>query len=347
MRSRGAWLWMSLACTSLGCAFDSGGGTGGGDTRGTDDDESAGELDTASADDPTVDDDDGQPTSSPTETSATDDGDGTTTMPDGTTGSDTDEPPVVGCPSPLPPEWIFCSDFDGEAPESAFSEWDPDPDRMGIVAAEGRDGSSALEIDHEPANVWSGRAGVYFGDAPHDGIVYADDEPQQEVWVRIFLRTEADWPNVGPGDLFSVDVETDDGDIVSVARAPIYTPTGQQVLGVHAQRCFTGPDPGCGSTMSLGSIAGATTVYDATRSDAWQCIELHVGLDRGGPNGIVELLVDDAQDAVRDDYAFLQGFDANTWNALWITGSWDGGPPQALRRWIDDVVISRAPIGCG
>ena len=30
------------------------------------------------------------------------------------------------------------------------------------------------------------------------------------------------------------------------------------------------------------------------------------------------------------------------------TGSWDGnGPANELRRWVDDVVISREPIGCG
>ncbi len=346
MRSRGAWLWTVLACTSIACAFDSAGGSGGGGTSGTDDGDDDGDDDTASVAD---DDDDGPKTSTETDASATDDGDGTTTTPGESTGSDTDVPQGFGCPSPLPSEWIFCSDFDGGSPEGAFSEWQPDPTRMGVVEDEGLDGSSALEISHDPANVWSGRAVVYFGDSPREAtMVYADDASLPEVWVRIFLRTEANWPSNGPGDLLSIDLETVDGDdIVAVARTPIYTPTLQQVLSVHAQRCFTGMDPGCGAPMSLGALPGATSVYDVSRSDTWQCIELHVGVDQGEADGIVELLVDDAQDALRDDYAFLQGFQDNGWNALQITGSWDGGPPQPLRRWIDDVVISRAPIGCG
>lgn len=350
MRGRGAWLWMALACTSLACAFDSGGGSGGADTGDDDDDESDAGPDGATADDASESpDDDGPATSSATDASATDGDDGSTTTPDDTTGDDTDGPPIVGCPSPLPPEWIFCNDFDGDSPEGAFSEWQPDPARMSIVPDEGLDGSRALEIDHEPGNVWSGRAGVYFGDSPRNvDTIYAEGEPMPEVWVRIFLRTEASWPSEGPGDLFSIDIEAqEEGEPVAVARTPIYTPTMQQVLSVHAQRCFTESEPGCGMPMSLGALAGSTNVYDASRADTWQCIELHVGVDDGGANGIVELLVDDAQDAMRDDYGFLQGFQENTWNAVLITGSWDGGPAVPLRRWIDDVVISRAPIGCG
>jgi len=333
----------------MACAFDSGGGDGSGDTRGTSSDaDDDGETDAGSVDDATV-----TATAEGTETtSATDPSD--TTSDDAssaTTGSesDTDTPPEYGCPDQLPQDWIFCSDFDGDAPEAAFSAWEPGDDRMAIAAGEGLVRSSALEFRHEPGIVWSGRAAVHFGDTPRDGDTqYADEETLDEVWVRVFLRTEMGWPALGPGDLLSVDIEADDGEgTVAAVRASIYSPMIDEVLGVHPQRCFTGTDPGCGGGMSLGALEGATAVYGEPRAGEWQCIEMHVRVDDGGSNGQIELFVDEQLDAMRDDYAFVQGWSGNRWNSLQITGSWDGGPPQPLRRWIDDVVISRAPIGCG
>ena len=133
----------------------------------------------------------------------------------------------------------------------------------------------------------------------------------------------------------------------SAVRASIYSQMSDEVLIVHPERCFMGAEVGCDdNSQSLGSIDGTAPVYAGSRAGEWQCIEMHVRVDESN-DGVIELLVDGSLDAMRDDLGFVQGWDDNRWNSLQITGSWDGGPPESLRRWIDDVVISRAPIGCG
>jgi hypothetical protein len=349
MRRWGAWLRIALSCTPIACSFDSGGGDGTGDSKGSSEDAGDdGESDAASADDAagtmtTV----GTDTSSATDPSDTSD-DGASTTDDG--GSDTDTPAVVGCPDPMPEDWIFCNAFDGQDASESFSEWDPNMERMAIVDADGRDGSGALQFTHEPGpSGWAGRAAVRFGDSLARGTLYADDESFDEIWVRVFVRTESAWPDAGPGDLFGVAIETFEPPAVDAVDISLYTATGQQVIGVHPETCFTEDDPGCsGSPDSLGAIFGTTPVWGTTRADDWQCIELHVRLDEREADGLIELSVDGAGEAMRSDYTFVEDWSDHGWNQFRLTGSWDGnGPERPLHRWIDDVVISRAPIGCG
>lgn len=348
MRGVGEWLRNALLCVPIACAFDSGGGDGSGEPQtGSDDTDDDGESDAASADDATVSVTGGTDTTSATDPTATTDGDSTTTD---ASESDTDTPALVGCPDELPEAWIFCNDFDAAAASDAFSEWSSTMERMSLAASEGREGSGALQFLHVPeVNAYVGHAIVRFGDTPTDGTVYATDESFDEVYVRVFVRTESAWPDVGPGDLLGVAVEAAGDPLEEAAEVSLYSQTIEQVIGVHPLNCFTEGEPGCdGSADTLGGFYGSTPVWGMGRADAWQCIELHVQLDDRRRGGIVELRIDDVDEAMGTDFPFVDDWSDHGWNQFRLSGSWDGnGPQPELRRWIDDVVISREPIGCG
>jgi len=321
------------------CGFDSSGGG-----MGSDDGEDATSAASTSADVSTAGSTESAGPTNDAEGSSGSDPTTSATTTDDTTGGVAE----VGCPEALPADWVFCSDFEAENAADAFARWEPVPERMAIVDAVGREGSRALQFTYAPGDNWAGRAIVEFGDFPDDAVMHAPGQRFSELWVRMHMRTQADWPGLGAGDLFAVQVSTDVFEQpTSAVIVSLYTNESAATIGVHPSRCFTGPDPGCGSEDSLGAIFGTTPVWGTRRADLWQCVVVHLRLDDGGPNGVIELFVDDNPEASRQDYGFAQGWAGEGWNTLQISGSWPNGNPPPVQRWLDDVVISTAPVACG
>ncbi|HET6581920.1 MAG TPA: hypothetical protein VFG69_00710 [Nannocystaceae bacterium] len=336
-RRIGASLWLAASA----CSFDSSGD--GGSAPGSSTSEGS------SADDA----DDGAPTTSSAATSAsasaddgTDDGDDGTDSGGSDTQTDTGNPTMPGCPEPWPAEWVFCNDFDDASDAELFSNWEPSDDRLAIVAGTGLDGSGGLQFTHGAGSGWTGRATVDFADSPEETEYRG--ERLTEVYVRVYVRTQAEWPGLAAGDLLGLSVRDVPGMPFDTAvDVSVVSNSGELGLVARPNRCFTGGNPGCGMVTFLEPTEGMTPIWSSELADSWHCVELHLALEHTGGDGLVELRVDGDQDGRRGDYVFVEDWAERGWNAFRITGSWPAEPPEGpLQRWMDDLVISREPIGC-
>lgn len=332
-------MWLGASA----CAFDSTGDGGTpqdsvGNEATSDDDDAAGSMSTTSAESTAT------ATTTATQGSGPDEGSDATGMDPQT---DTGSPSVPGCPDPLPDDWVFCNDFDDANDAGLFSVWDPSGNRLAIVAGTGQGGSGGLQFTFGQGEDWTGRATVDFADSPDD-TDYADGERLTEVYVRFYLRTQVGWPGVASGDLIGLSVRDVPADPFSTAvDVSVVSNSGELGLVARPNRCFTDGNPGCGSLTYLEPTFGMTQIWSTDLADTWHCIEVHLGFEETVGDGLIEIYVDGVQDGRRADYVFVEGWDGRGWNAFRLTGSWPGAPPKgSLQRWMDDLVISRARIGC-
>ena len=64
----------------------------------------------------------------------------------------------------------------------------------------------------------------------------------------------------------------------------------------------------------------------------------------GQPDGELRVWIDGALMTQRTGVKFRDA--AVSWNAIEISGYYDGGSPKAQTSWVDDVVVSTQRIGC-
>jgi hypothetical protein len=97
----------------------------------------------------------------------------------------------------------------------------------------------------------------------------------------------------------------------------------------------------------LGLTRGTTPVFADSSAGRWQCIEMHVRLnDPGEANGVFEVWVNGSPDARKAALNWASTFRTYGINAIFVENYWNAGAPQPEERYIDNLVISRARIGC-
>jgi hypothetical protein len=69
--------------------------------------------------------------------------------------------------------------------------------------------------------------------------------------------------------------------------------------------------------------------------------------DAGQSNGVFELWVNQNLEARRTDLNWLGGYSAYGINAIFVENYWDTGTPVLQSRFLDNIVVSTARIGCG
>lgn len=277
-------------------------------------------------------------TSGPDETSG-----GTSTDPTG--GIDVD----IGCPEPLPSEWILCEDFeDIDNPSAHFSEWEGSGIGLG---GPGLDSPTAFEVTHSPGEDWSGVAEVRFGEGPAANNVAQPGSQFDEVWVRFHTRVDEGWPVAGPGDVLEIEGVDQGGAATFMSRisATQYDP---QLWGA-AFSCVAYDYVYCDGIQDwldldwIGSQQGQSPVFAQPNAQEWTCVVVHARLNTpGAQDGMMEVLVGDTLDS--------QVFDLNYRGVRGDLGFNRIGMPTFIeqplqgthRRYIDDLVVSTASLDC-
>ena len=96
----------------------------------------------------------------------------------------------------------------------------------------------------------------------------------------------------------------------------------------------------------LGSAVGKTPIFDAAHTGQWHCVEAHVRLNSAGKtDGLFEMWIDGAAEAQRTGLNFV-GSAPYGINAVYFENYWNAGSVQDQARWIDNIVVSTARIGC-
>jgi len=340
---------LAMACT-LGCgdsAADDGAGTTTQTPTGTASSSSAevGEATTPSTNSATM----------TTTTSGVDSSGATTAVTEDGTSTTTGDPPIVGCPDPLPASWILCEDFESITdPGAQLGQFLNIGDQLAIEDGPAFSGSRSFRVEHRPTSEWGGWLELRFGAGPGGGTVHRPDERFDEIWVRFWVRRDADWPDGGFGDLVEVQALAPvPGNTAIAADGTVLGPTATPQAQLLAWSCIEGDTLQCDGDdwsdpdlQALDSTNGAAPLFGAATADAWQCVEVHMQLDGAGGPGAIELFVDDRLDAALDGVEWVQGWTDVGINNIRFS-SWWPDVPATIRRHIDDVVVATAPIGCG
>lgn len=280
-----------------------------------------------------------------------------------TSGAEPPPPPgdddgtFAPCPQPLPGGWVFCEDFETITdPHEVMLDYQDGEGAFLLVDGIGASGRHAMETTYRPGEEGAGWMVLSFGDSPiaNDGRPsYAPDGSFQELYWRLRVKTEPGWPDVGPGQLTrTISFASDDWSEAVVAH--LRSAGDDVMMEAVPVTCVTGTNVDCAGyddqakLEPLGVMVGETPLFSDGMSGAWHCVEGHLVLNTPGQaNGVFEFWIDDVLQAGRDDLDLRGEWTDYAINALVVENSWPGGAVAPLRRWIDDVVISSEPIGCG
>jgi hypothetical protein len=255
----------------------------------------------------------------------------------------------------LPPEWVFCADFEDvtDLAETFFEYQDADG---AFVPVEGDAASGLRSMEATYAegvegagwlSVAFGRNPIVFGAAPH----YAEGSDFQEIYWRLRVRTEPGWPDIGPRHLSRAAAFAAE-DWLQAMSARLRSEGDGTVLVADPTSCVAGDTVACSayedaSERSLGALAGAFPLFSSKESGEWHCVEAHVVLNTPGlADGVLEFWIDDELQNTRSDLDWRGSWTGFGLNLVTIENRWTGGAPKELRRRVDDLVISTAPIGC-
>lgn len=258
---------------------------------------------------------------------------------------------VAECDQPEP-EWIWCDDFERDRMAAYFEA--SMPRRPGV----GRDGSYAVVGRYRPERSEAGNLKLAFGRTPNGRFKPMGEAGRNfaEVYWRLYIKHPADWQG-GGGDKLS--------------RAMVLAgESRQQAMIAHV---WSGTDPGPDSDYLkidpasgtdsrgvlragryndfdklrwLGARTGAVPLF--RRNGAWHCIEARVRLnDSGKSNGVFELWIDGVLDGQRRDLNWIGAYAAYGINAVFLENYWNATSPVAQERYMDNLVVSTAHIGCG
>jgi hypothetical protein len=349
-------VWVALVLlAAAGCssaAEDASGGDGGGSYDPSDD----GSLSSAEQDDGGA--DDGGPQDGSTG--------GGSSGSEGDTGTDEPLPPpppgdddgrFAHCPEVPATGWVFCEDFETIADlHEVVLDYQDAGGAFVLVDGIGASGSHSMEVSYQPGIESAGSIVVSFGASPIalDGRpTYAPEASFPEVYWRLRVKTEPGWPSIGPGQLTrTLSFAGDDWSEAVVAH--LRSAGADVTMDAVPVTCVSGTEVDCAgyddqaSLNELGSMVGSTPIFSEGMSGEWHCVEGHLALNTPGEaDGTLEFWIDDALQASRNDLDLRGSWTAYAINGLVIENLWPGGAPVPLRRWIDDVVISTEPIGCG
>ncbi len=254
---------------------------------------------------------------------------------------------------------FFCDDYESAEPlsdryfESSSSNFLP-------TDGVGTGGSRGLRAVFNVGTVNAGNVKKSFGRTPNNYIGTHATNPTEdydEIYWRVDVRTQPGWQGGGGNKL---------------SRATAFA-ASNWAQGMIAHLWSDGPsgrlsmDPASGIDLSgnlattgyndfpnlrwLGNKTGDLDLFSTENSGQWYCIEAHIKLNTpGNDDGIFEFWIDET---------LQQGsYDLN-WHATWnndpenykintimLENYWNAGSPVAQERYMDNFIISTAPIGC-
>jgi hypothetical protein len=201
-------------------------------------------------------------------------------------------------------------------------------------------------------DTWSGEAWIRFGDAGNAGPVFASAQVFDEIWARVWVRTQDGWPGGGYGEVLEISArEGPQG--ARVATVVAGGDPMQNYLGLQARTCIDAGMLQCDGMMDwqtdrfLAGSGGSTIINDPEQGPQWHCIVMHVQLNQAGmTDGFASLIVDGVEDVVLYDLDLRGTWDQTGLNTVRINSSWPGGATGTVERYMDDIVIANAPLEC-
>jgi len=254
----------------------------------------------------------------------------------------------------LHPEWIFCDDFESDAPmvgEGRYFEYDDDEGEFIPMEGVGLGGSKGMRALFQAGELGAGNLLLGFGRNPIDymnnGI--RDTEDFREIYYRMYLKMQGGWLNNSNNHKLSRATSFSSTSWAQAMIAHLWS-SGDCLLidpasGVEDGVVVTTKYNDFANLHWLGQLAGVTPIFDSQHDDTWYCIEHHIRLnDPGHSNGVQEFWIDGQLEARRDGLNFVDTWTDYAINAVFFENYWNGGSPQLQERYFDNIVVSTEPI---
>ena len=247
--------------------------------------------------------------------------------------ADTSTVTVTASPSGV----LFSDDF-----ESGLGQWE-DVTQVHIGTAQAHSGTKSLELSYAAGSddagwAWRKRL-VPDQAAPHDQYVrwwqrwsagftfYNGNGSDQKLMMLEGLSPQSGW--------------------AQTANWKIYLHVvGRSVSSISGTTLYPERFIWDGTSQWSGQWQGyLPTTQIPYAADRWICTEVQVKHNTPGqPDGELRVWIDGALMTQRTGVKFRDA--AVSWNAIEISGYYDGGSPKAQTSWVDDVVVSTQRIGC-
>ena len=266
---------------------------------------------------------------------------------------------IAECDTPAG-AWIWCDDFERDRLASYFEHNRADG-AFERTAGVGLDGSHGMRTRFRAGAEGAGWMHVAFGRTPQAYFRPVDDgtTAYREVWWRFHLRNEPAWTGGGGHKLTRARAFASPEAWQQALEAPLWSGNSETSQDYLLLDPVSGTDdegnllPYEGGSLGqpprwLGSKQGVTPLFDAGHVGRWYCVEVHVRLnDPGLSNGVFEFWIDGSLEARREGLNWVGSFAEYGVNTISLDNYWNGGAPQDQERYLDNFVVSTAPIGCG
>ena len=210
------------------------------------------------------------------------------------------------------PGWLWCDDFESDRDlENNYFEVNRAKGRLAVVAGPAYGGTHSLRNGYVTGMEEAGNIKLSIGKTPLHPMRYTDRNFDDLYW-RFYLMTDAGW-------------------VGQPMKVTVVTTGWNDFPRLHW----------------LGKANGRTQVYAPGNRGRWQCIEVHMQLNRPGrADGTFEFWVDGVPQAKKDNLDWRGDYTAYGINTITLEGWVNGGAPRDQNRYFDNFVVSTARIGC-
>ena len=254
--------------------------------------------------------------------------------------------------------WIWCDDFEQDRLSSYF-EYDAAGGRFARTTGVGFAGSVGMRAHWDIGQQSAGSLHLAMGKEPlsYFRTVDAGTANYREIYWRMYVKNQAGWVG-GGGDKLSRAFVFANSNWAQAAIAHVWSGISAGVDGNYLLI-----DPASGTDASgnllttgyndfahltwLGRSSSTTPIFDAAHVGQWSCVEAHAKLNTAGySDGAFELWINGSLEAQRTGLNFLGSFSSYGLNAIYFENYWNAGSVASQDRYLDNIVVSTARIGC-
>jgi hypothetical protein len=274
------------------------------------------------------------------------------------TDTTTHATPAAECSAPKA-AWIWCDDFEQDR-LSRYFEYVDAGGRFTRTPGVGYNGSTGMQARWLTGLQDAGALHLAIGKTPQAAFRPVDGGTAvyQEIFWRLYLKNQEGWVGAGGDKLTRAFSFASGTSYAQAAFGHVWSgnstdPTTNNYLMV---------DPASGTDVNgnlttttyndfsnmrwLTSAVGRTPIFDVAHVGKWHCVEVHMRLNSSGQSdGVLELWVDGAMEAQRTGLNYV-GSAPYGINAVYFENYWNAGAPTNEERYLDNIVVSTARVGC-
>ncbi|WP_152971976.1 hypothetical protein [Desulfatitalea tepidiphila] len=245
---------------------------------------------------------------------------------------------------------LFQDDFDGpETMTDKYIFYNSNNGDCAVVSGIGVGATNGLRVRWNTGQVDAGSFWYMFGRNPVASKGNTETDFREIYW-RFYLKTSEGWT----GNPFKLTRATSfaRSDWSQAMVAHLWGEDGDTVIkmdpatGISGNSLATSGYNDFNGLTWLGAKKGGTPIYDSVMSNSWHLVEIHVKLNTPGlADGVFECWIDGRLEGGYSNLDWTGEWQEYGINAILFGNYWNGGAPGYRERYLDNIVISTAPIG--